>query len=85
MVGGTLATLANTPFDVVKSRMQNQLVSAGTVSKYSWTVPSMVTVYSEEGFKALYKGIGPRLVRLGPGGGIMLVAFNFVIELLEGY
>lgn len=30
------------------------------------------------------RGIGPRLVRLGPGGGIMLVAFNGVLDLLEG-
>eukprot|EP00611_Tribonema_gayanum_P002178 TRINITY_DN1158_c2_g1_i1.p1 TRINITY_DN1158_c2_g1~~TRINITY_DN1158_c2_g1_i1.p1 ORF type:complete len:316 (-),score=120.56 TRINITY_DN1158_c2_g1_i1:158-1057(-) len=85
VVGGTLATLANTPFDVVKSRMQNQLVIEGQAPKYQWTLPSMGAVYSEEGLNALYKGIGPRLVRLGPGGGIMLVAFNAVIELLEKY
>eukprot|EP00752_Nemacystus_decipiens_P003973 g3639.t1 len=83
MVGGTLATLANTPFDVVKSRMQNQLRVEGQIPKYRRTIPSLITVASEEGVAAVYKGIGPRLVRLGPGGGIMLVAFNGILDLLK--
>lgn len=29
------------------------------------------------------RGIGPRLVRLGPGGGIMLVSFNAILDLLN--
>jgi solute carrier family 25 (mitochondrial 2-oxodicarboxylate transporter), member 21 len=45
--------------------MQNQLFAEGVTPKYSWTVPGLMTVYQEEGFAALYKGIGPRLVRLG--------------------
>ena len=65
--------------------MQNQLRVEGEVLKYNWTIPSLVTVLNEEGGAALYKGIVPRLVRLGPGGGIMLVAFNYVIELLKDY
>ncbi|CAM9493488.1 unnamed protein product [Discosporangium mesarthrocarpum] len=85
VVGGTLATLANTPFDVVKSRMQVQPRVEGQVPKYNWTVPSLATVINEEGMGAAYKGIGPRLVRLGPGGGIMLVAFNYILDLLERY
>ncbi|CAM9167118.1 unnamed protein product [Choristocarpus tenellus] len=83
--GGTLATLANTPFDVVKSRMQVQERVEGKPLKYNWTLPSLTTVIKEEGLQAAYKGIGPRLVRLGPGGGIMLVAFNGIIDLLKDY
>eukprot|EP00904_Undaria_pinnatifida_P010595 jgi/Undpi1/6666/HiC_scaffold_20.g09145.m1 len=85
VVGGTLATLANTPFDVVKSRMQNQLKVKGQELKYRHTIPSLFTVTREEGFKAVYKGIGPRLVRLGPGGGIMLVAFNTILDLIKDF
>jgi len=77
-VGGGIATTFNTPFDVVKSRMQNQL--PGQVRKYNWSMPSLATIYREEGFRALFKGYGPRMVRLGPGGGIMLVAFEKVSE-----
>jgi len=77
-VGGGIATTFNTPFDVVKSRMQNQL--PGQVRKYNWSLPSLSLIYQEEGFRALFKGYGPRMVRLGPGGGIMLVAFEKVSD-----
>jgi solute carrier family 25 2-oxodicarboxylate transporter 21 len=80
-LGGTLGVLMNTPFDVVKSRMQNQL--PGAAVKYSYVLPSLVTVLREEGPAALYKGLGPRLVRLGPGGGIMIVAFEVVSSWLR--
>ncbi|KAF9574740.1 hypothetical protein EC968_005745 [Mortierella alpina] len=52
-IGGTFGTLINTPFDVVKSRIQNQRKEN---FKYGWALPSLATVYREEGFRALYKG-----------------------------
>ncbi|CAN0364230.1 unnamed protein product [Ascophyllum nodosum] len=85
VIGGTLATLANTPFDVVKSRMQNQVRVEGLPLKYNYAIPSLMTIFKEEGFGAVYKGIGPRLVRLGPGGGIMLVAFNAILDLIKDF
>ena len=74
---GALASCMNTPFDVVKSRMQNQKPGE---TKYRWAVPSLFTILNEEGPRNLYKGLGPRLLRLGPGGGIMIVAFDQVSE-----
>jgi solute carrier family 25 2-oxodicarboxylate transporter 21 len=81
VVGGMLGVLFATPFDVVKSRMQNQLADSAKV--YHYTLPSLVHILRTEGFGALYKGIGPRIVRLGPGGGIMIVAFDVVSNLLR--
>jgi solute carrier family 25 2-oxodicarboxylate transporter 21 len=75
-IGGTIGTMANTPFDVVKTRIQNQIV--GQPQKYKWTIPSTILIYKEEGFKALYKGFAPKVLRLGPGGGILLVVFDVV-------
>lgn len=75
LLGGALGTVINTPLDVVKSRMQNQL--PGNI-KYHWTLPSLVAVWRAEGTRALYKGLGPRMLRLGPGGGIMIVVFDVV-------
>jgi solute carrier family 25 2-oxodicarboxylate transporter 21 len=72
VVGGTLATLANTPFDTIKSRMQ------GANGKTPWTLPTLVKAARENGVRSVYSGLGPRLARLGPGGGIMLVAFETV-------
>ncbi|KAF9943851.1 hypothetical protein BGZ70_005364, partial [Mortierella alpina] len=79
-IGGTFGTLVNTPFDVVKSRIQNQ--RKGNV-KYGWVLPSLATVYREEGFRALYKGLAPKIVRLGPGGGLLLVVFDRVSDLMR--
>lgn len=77
-VGGTVGTILNTPMDVVKSRIQNSAKVAGSTPKYNWAFPALGTVMKEEGFSALYKGFLPKVLRLGPGGGILLVVFTGV-------
>lgn len=79
-VGGTVGTLLNTPMDVVKSRIQNETRVPGVVSKYNWAWPAVGTVLKEEGFGALYKGFLPKVLRLGPGGGILLVVFQGTMD-----
>jgi len=79
-VGGTVGTILNTPMDVVKSRIQNSPRVAGGVRKYNWAWPALGTIMKEEGFSALYKGFLPKVLRLGPGGGILLVVFTGVMD-----
>jgi len=79
-IGGTVGTILNTPMDVVKSRIQNAPKIAGGVRKYNWAWPSLALVMKEEGFAALYKGFVPKVLRLGPGGGILLVVFTGVMD-----
>lgn len=79
-IGGTVGTMLNTPMDVVKSRIQNSPKVAGSVPKYNWAYPALATVYKEEGFAALYKGFLPKVLRLGPGGGILLVVFTGMLR-----
>ncbi|KAL9053485.1 MAG: hypothetical protein Q9162_004723 [Coniocarpon cinnabarinum] len=79
-VGGTVGTVLNTPMDVVKSRIQNSPKVAGSVPKYNWAWPALGTVMREEGASALYKGFLPKVLRLGPGGGILLVVFTGVMD-----
>ncbi|KAI9814417.1 MAG: hypothetical protein M1827_003273 [Pycnora praestabilis] len=78
--GGTVGTILNTPMDVVKSRIQNSPRAPGQVPKYNWAWPALGTVMKEEGFGALYKGFLPKVLRLGPGGGILLVVFTGVMD-----
>ncbi|PQE04416.1 mitochondrial 2-oxodicarboxylate carrier protein [Rutstroemia sp. NJR-2017a BVV2] len=78
--GGTVGTILNTPMDVVKSRIQNSPKIAGSIPKYNWAWPALATVMKEEGFGALYKGFLPKVLRLGPGGGILLVVFTGVTD-----
>ena len=83
-----MATCSNTPFDVVKSRvqvssprgccrlpasprLQNQ--TPGVAPKYKSVLSALAVIRREEGIAALYKGFVPKVARLGPGGGIMLM------------
>ncbi|XP_067211306.1 mitochondrial 2-oxodicarboxylate carrier isoform X2 [Linepithema humile] len=73
-VSGTVASCLNIPFDVAKSRIQGS--QDGT--QYKGTIKTMHIVYKREGFKALYKGLVPKVLRLGPGGAIMLVVYDYM-------
>lgn len=65
-IAGTLGSVINIPFDVAKSRIQGPQPQPG-VFKYKSTFPTIATVYREEGFAALYKGLTPKVMRLAPG------------------
>lgn len=81
-VAGTLGTVCNIPFDVAKSRIQGPQPVKGEV-KYSATMNTIATVYKEEGFRALYKGFAPKVLRLGPGGAILLLVYDRVYQSLS--
>lgn len=80
-VSGTLGSCINIPFDVAKSRIQGPQPDPEQI-KYKGTFKSMAIVYKEEGFTALYKGLLPKVMRLGPGGAIMLVVYDYSHEYL---
>lgn len=89
-VGGTMGCVLSTPFDVVKSRIQsvsNEMVDPKNpekiIKKYNWSVPGVKTIFKEEGFAALYKGFIPKIARLGPGGGILLIVFGSMTEFFQ--
>jgi solute carrier family 25 2-oxodicarboxylate transporter 21 len=42
-------------------------------------------VAREEGFWALYKGFVPKVLRLGPGGGILLVVYTALMDVFKKY
>lgn len=52
---------------------------AGQTPKYNWAVPSLFIVAREEGFAALYKGFLPKVLRLAPGGGVLLLVVEAVL------
>jgi len=78
-IGGFVGTALNTPFDVVKSRIQGAENIPGIMPKYNWTYPALVTIAREEGLVALYKGFVPKVLRLAPGGGILLLVVEFTL------
>ncbi|KAI0338618.1 mitochondrial carrier [Trametopsis cervina] len=82
-VGGFVGTALNTPFDVVKSRIQGATKVAGVAPKYNWTYPALVTIMREEGPAALYKGFAPKVLRLAPGGGVLLLVVEFTLNIFR--
>ncbi|XP_014394098.1 PREDICTED: mitochondrial 2-oxodicarboxylate carrier isoform X2 [Myotis brandtii] len=66
LLSGTIASVINIPFDVAKSRIQGPQPVPGEI-KYRTCFKTMATVYQEEGILALYKGLLPKIMRLGPG------------------
>jgi len=78
-IGGFAGTVLNTPFDVVKSRIQTAERIPGVKPKYNWTYPALVTIAREEGLAALYKGFVPKVLRLAPGGGVLLLVVEFTL------
>jgi solute carrier family 25 citrate transporter 1 len=81
MVGGLsggMGPLVNNPLDVVKTRLQKQVVTPGKSPRYSGLLQSCSLIAKEEGFLALWKGITPRLLRIMPGQAITFMTFEAV-------
>ncbi|XP_034965026.1 mitochondrial 2-oxodicarboxylate carrier isoform X2 [Zootoca vivipara] len=82
LASGTIASIINIPFDVAKSRIQGPQPVPGEI-KYRTCFKTMATVYKEEGFLALYKGLVPKIMRLGPGGAVMLLVYEYASQWLQ--
>jgi solute carrier family 25 2-oxodicarboxylate transporter 21 len=81
-IGGTFATVANNPFDVVASRMRNVVPGEVSPLRFSWQ--ALYYISRKEGLTALYRGFWPKVLRLGPGGGIMILSFEVAKDILIG-
>ncbi|ELW63164.1 Mitochondrial 2-oxodicarboxylate carrier [Tupaia chinensis] len=82
LLSGTIASVINIPFDVAKSRIQGPQPVPGEI-KYRTCFKTMATVYQEEGILALYKGLLPKIMRLGPGGAVMLLVYEYTYSWLQ--
>ncbi|KAI4899475.1 hypothetical protein NFI96_027762 [Prochilodus magdalenae] len=82
LLSGTISSCVNIPFDVAKSRIQGPQPVSGEI-KYRSCFQTMALVYREEGYLALYKGLIPKIMRLGPGGAVMLLVYEYVSDWLQ--
>ncbi|XP_046374151.1 mitochondrial ornithine transporter 1-like isoform X2 [Haliotis rufescens] len=72
-VGGVALWTAIFPADVVKSRIQVQCVAGSVTPTFIATV---LKIFREEGVTALYKGLGPTVVRTFPATGALFLAYE---------
>uniref|UniRef100_A0A0K0EK97 Mitochondrial 2-oxodicarboxylate carrier n=1 Tax=Strongyloides stercoralis TaxID=6248 RepID=A0A0K0EK97_STRER len=80
-IAGTLASVTNIPSDVAKSRIQGPQPNGQRV--YFGLIQTLNLVYKTEGVKALFRGLLAKVLRLGPGGGIMLIVNETVYDYLK--
>lgn len=86
-ISGGFGPMVNNPLDVVKTRMQKQVIKPGKQAKYTGIVQAIRLIAKEEGTMALWKGITPRLMRIVPGQAITFMTYEAVSSSLtkKGY
>ncbi|CAI9541360.1 unnamed protein product [Staurois parvus] len=80
-MSGSIAAFVTLPFDVVKTRRQIELGELEAMNKSpkrsSSTWNMMMRIISENGFKGLYAGLLPRLMKVAPACAIMISTYEF--------
>ncbi|XP_075683750.1 mitochondrial glutathione transporter SLC25A40 isoform X1 [Rhinoderma darwinii] len=80
-LSGSIAAVVTLPFDVVKTRRQVEvgelevLHNAQKRSTSTWKI--MHTIMSENGFRGLFAGLSPRLIKIAPACAIMISTYEF--------
>ncbi|CAJ1383375.1 unnamed protein product [Effrenium voratum] len=74
LCAGMFATCFNAPFDVAKSRIQQAKSESGSRTTFG----VLADILRHEGPRALYKGFVPKAWRMGVGGAVGFVTFEFV-------
>ncbi len=74
MASGLCITLATSPFDVVKTRIQNQPTSGQNL--YSGILDCSWKLLKSDGILAFYKGFTPQWLRCGPYTVVQLMVWE---------
>ncbi|KAF2859950.1 putative mitochondrial oxaloacetate transporter [Piedraia hortae CBS 480.64] len=74
---GIMGAMAGSPFFLVKTRLQSYspFRPVGTQHQYTSAWDGLRKIYSAEGFKGLYRGVGPAMVRTGFGSSVQLPTY----------
>eukprot|EP01134_Creolimax_fragrantissima_P004927 CFRG4927T1 len=84
-LSGAMGPLCNSPLDVVKTRLQKQKIVEGQKPKYDGVTGAVSTMMKEEGIRAFYKGLSPRLMRIVPGQAITFMTYEAISKRLYEY
>ncbi|CAR23347.1 citrin [Lachancea thermotolerans CBS 6340] len=77
-VAGCIGATAVYPIDLVKTRMQAQR----NFSQYKNSIDCFVKIFSREGVRGIYSGLGPQLVGVAPEKAIKLTVNDYVRKML---
>ena len=82
LISGAMGPLSNAPIDTIKTRLQK------TPGQPGETAISRITnigkdMFKQEGFKAFYQGITPRIMRVAPGQAVTFTVYEYLKGVLE--
>lgn len=82
LISGAMGPFSNAPIDTIKTRLQR------TPGEPGQTAISRITniskdMFKQEGARAFYKGITPRVMRVAPGQAVTFTVYEYVKERLE--
>lgn len=79
---GTIGAIVTCPLEVIKTRLQSSAKATLNVDNLSM-VKCFKTIVSNEGWRALFKGLGPNLVGIAPSRAIYFSTYSTVKSLLN--
>ncbi|RHZ79803.1 hypothetical protein Glove_140g99 [Diversispora epigaea] len=79
-ISGAMGPIANAPIDTIKTRIQR---SASTEKGWSRLVSVTSNLIKKEGWLALYKGLLPRLMRVGVGQAVTFASYERIKMYLD--
>ncbi|KAL2385069.1 hypothetical protein RJZ90_001532 [Blastomyces dermatitidis] len=82
LISGAMGPFSNAPIDTIKTRLQRTPAQPGQTALSRITTISS-EMFKQEGARAFYKGITPRVMRVAPGQAVTFTVYEFIKERLE--
>ena len=82
LISGAMGPFSNAPIDTIKTRLQKTTFQEGTSAWGKiWSIAS--EMFRQEGARAFYKGITPRVLRVAPGQAVVFPVYEKVRMVVE--
>jgi solute carrier family 25 (mitochondrial citrate transporter), member 1 len=82
LISGAMGPFSNAPIDTIKTRLQKTPAEPGQTALSRVTLIAK-DMFRQEGAKAFYKGITPRVMRVAPGQAVTFTVYEFLKGKIE--
>ncbi|EXJ89561.1 hypothetical protein A1O3_02628 [Capronia epimyces CBS 606.96] len=82
LISGAMGPFSNAPIDTIKTRLQKTPAQPGQSALSRITAISR-DMFKQEGARAFYKGITPRVMRVAPGQAVTFTVYEYLKKKLE--
>ena len=82
LISGAMGPFSNAPIDTIKTRLQRTRAEPGQSALTRITIIAK-DMFKQEGTRAFYKGITPRVMRVAPGQAVTFTVYEFLKGKLE--